>query len=104
MARGTEKVMVNGRVDAVDAKNASRTLKRGGLTVSEFIRNSMEYVSRTGRIPESGRKPPERSDTLGHLRRVLGEIEAADMPGKGDFAGLSEDEGLERMRMERYGY
>lgn len=97
--------MVNGRVSADTLEAASDVLKRNGLTVSAFIRNSLDFVAKTGEVPESGcgsegGQPRTRSELAGFFRR----LDAAPMPGREDFVGMTEDEMVERVRMERYGY
>lgn len=96
--------MVNGRVDERHVDKAKRVLEERGLTVSAFIRNSIEHVARTGDVPESGL--PAKAPTAGidALRDTIRKLESLPMPGKRKLAGLGEDEMLERLRMEKYGY
>ena len=96
--------MVNGRVDERAAVKASRVLGDKGLTISSFIRNSIEHVARTGVVPECGFAHSDRSAGVDDLRAFVKELNALPMPGKQDYPTLSEDELVERLRMERYGY
>ena len=104
MAKSSHMKMVNSRVSTASADTAARVLKRSGLTVSEFIRNSLEYVASKGEVPESGFIPVAPSADVEAFRDLIRKLESKPMPGKASFAGLSEDELVERVRMERYGY
>ena len=104
MATSTHMKMVNGRVSEQSVAKAARTLKREGLTVSAFIRNSIEHIAREGTVPACGFPHPASAAKTEQLRDFIASIEARPMPGKREFAGLDEDELVERLRMERYGY
>ena len=104
MAKASHMKMVNSRVSTASADAATRVLKRNGLTVSEFIRNSLEHVANRGEVPESGFAPVAPSADVEAFRDLIRKLESRPMPGKASFAGLSEDELVERVRMERYGY
>ena len=96
--------MVNGRVPKRAASRAEKILKRNGLSMSAFIRNSLEYVARTGSVPESGFAEAGEIGDADAVRSLIAEIDALALPGRGDFAGMGDDEMAERIRMERYGY
>lgn len=96
--------MVNGRVDARSAHKATRVLEREGLTMSAFIRNSIENIARTGTVPESGKAQASAGTDLKRLRSVIANLEAKPMPGKARYGNLGEGELVEQLRMERYGY
>ena len=101
----TRMKMVNGRVNERSVAKAARVLKGQGLTVSAFIRNSIEYVAQMGTVPESGfGASPSTTTTRDQLRNFIQELEAKPMPGKLDYPGLNEDELVKRLRLERYGY
>ena len=104
MATSTHMKMVNGRVSEQSVAKAARALKREGLTVSAFIRNSIEHIAREGTVPACGFPRPTDTAKTEQLRDFIASIEARPMPGKQEFVGLSEDELVERLRMERYGY
>ena len=44
--------VVNARVDAEDAGRARRVLEREGRTMSWAIRTTIEYIARTGALPQ----------------------------------------------------
>ena len=44
----TDMKMVNSRVSTASAEAAARVLKQNGLTISSFIRNSLECVASRG--------------------------------------------------------
>ena len=104
MTTATHMKMINGRVDKHAAGKAAAVLKRQGLTVSAFIRNSVEHIARTGEVPECGFS--EKGETVGReaLRDFVKSIKAKPMPGKREFAGIGEDELVDALRLERYGY
>lgn len=104
MGASTYMKMVNGRVDERSAAKAAQVLGEQGLTISSFIRNSIEHVARTGMVPESGLPAAESPVSIDALRATIRKLESLPMPGKKDYAGLSEDELAERLRMERHGY
>ena len=104
MATSARMKMVNGRVSERSAAKAARALKREGLTVSAFIRNSIEYIAREGTVPACGFAAPAGTAKTEQLRDFIANVEAQPMPGKREFIGLGEDELVERLRMERYGY
>lgn len=110
MARGgdtmstvAEKRMVNSRVDAQALERAKQVLSRQGLTISEFVRYSIEYVSQTNTVPESGAHPIDTADGATDVDAILDWLETQPMPGKADFEGLSTDEMVEQIRREHYG-
>lgn len=96
--------MVNGRVDERSVAKAARVLKDRGLTVSAYIRNSIEYVAQTGIVPDSGFPTHDAPGSLESLKATVRKLESLPMPGKREYAGLDENELVERLRMERYGY
>ena len=96
--------MVNGRVSARCAEAAAHVLKGHGLTMSAFIRNCIEYVAKQGTVPECGFSVQREGVDQSELRAFIEELEARPMPGKQDYEGFGEDELIERLRMERYGY
>lgn len=98
--------MANGRVNSAVYDDAAKVLERNGLTVSAFIRNSLAYVAKTGEVPESGQDAQEETQAskLEKLADFFKKIDAEPMPGKADYPGLTDDEMVERIRMERYGY
>ena len=101
----TEKTrMVNGRVEDHAVSSAARVLAENGLTISSFIRNSIEYVAREGVVPPSGLPVREGRIDRSNLSAFIARIESAPMPGKKDHPELSGDELVERLLMERYGY
>ena len=104
MAVAAQMKMVNGRVDERAAEKAAKALEREGLTISSFIRNSIEHIARTGEVPESGLPFKARKVDQEKLRSLIKKLEAKPMPGKQPYSGLSEDELVERLRLERYGY
>lgn len=96
--------MVNGRVSEQAAEKAGRILLREGLTVSSFIRNSLEYIAREGTVPASGKPAPHRPLAADRIKELVHAIESRSMPGKRDFPGLEGDALVERIRMEHHGY
>lgn len=104
MGATTDMKMVNGRVNSRSTAKAARILKEQGLTVSAFIRNSLEHIAHTGTVPECGLPATAQTAGRDRLRALMRELEARPMPGKRDYAGLGEDELVERLRMERHGY
>ena len=44
--------VVNARVEAEDVRMARRTLEREGHTLSWAIRTMVEYIARTGSVPQ----------------------------------------------------
>ena len=104
MGVAIQKKMVNGRVDRLKADQAAKVLEREGLTISAFIRNSLEYVAESDKVPECGMPKDARAVNGIELKAFIARIETAPMPGKLDYPGLSGDELAERLRMERYGY
>jgi len=96
--------MVNGRVGQNEALKAARILESQGLTISAFIRNSIEYIARMGTVPESGLPIQEQRMGQTALRALIEDLESRPMPGRLDFGSIDEDELVERMRLERYGY
>jgi len=104
MATTTNMKMVNGRVNTRSVDKATRILEREGLTMSAFIRNSIENIARTGIVPESGKAQASARIGHEHLRSVVANLEAKPMPGKARYAKLGEDELVELLRMGRYGY
>ena len=104
MATVAKTKMVNGRVSERVAMRAARVLKRNGLSISAFIRNSLEYVAESDKVPECGMPKDARAVNGIELKAFIARIETAPMPGKLDYPGLSGDELAERLRMERYGY
>ena len=96
--------MVNGRADANAVARASRVLSGHGLTVSAFIRNSIEHVARTGEVPESGMPVCSEVVDRASLQALISALEAKAMPGKAEMGDMDEDELVDRLRMERYGY
>lgn len=99
-----DKRMVNSRVDALALERAKEVLARHGLTVSQYVRYSIEYVSETNTVPESGARPVGPDETEAEAEGLLDWLEEQPMPGKADFEGLTSDEMVERIRRERYGY
>lgn len=104
MADAVQMKMVNGRVSAQSADKAAKVLGREGLTVSAFIRNSLEHVARTGEVPECGRPESRGAIDRKRLGELVKALERKPMPGKRAYADVGEDELVERLRMERYGY
>lgn len=104
MGTSSSMKMVNGRVDERSVAKAARVLKDRGLTVSAYIRNSIEYVARTGVVPDSGLPTLDNPGSLESLKATVKKLESLPMPGKREYAGLDENELVERLRMERYGY
>ena len=96
--------MINGRVNQRAAEKATRILADEELTVSSFIRNSIEYIARTGTVPESGRSAKTISPDHIKLRELVTKLEAIPMPGKLDYPNLDEQQLTEQLLMERYGY
>ncbi len=95
---------VNSRVDALALERAKEVLARHGLTVSQYVRYSIEYVSETNTVPESGARPVGPDETEAEAEGLLDWLEEQPMPGKADFEGLTSDEMVERIRREHYGY
>ena len=104
MPTASKMKMVNGRVSERSVAKAAQVLAGCGLTVSSFIRNSIDYVARVGTVPESGFPMPEPSVDTARVRSLVRELESKPMPGKQDYPGLSEDELVEKLLMERHGY
>ena len=102
MATAAHMKMVNGRVDDRSVGRAAKVLERRGLTVSAFIRNSIEHVARTGEVPECGMPVLREGVDRAEFRSLVKALEAKPMPGRGDFAGIGEDELVGRVRLERY--
>ena len=101
----TEKTkMVNGRVAERSVERAGRILADEGLTISAFIRNSLEYVAAEGVVPPSGFPLVQDGLDLKRVQAFAHSIEARKMPGKQDYPGLEGDALAERIRLERYGY
>lgn len=96
--------MVNGRVRARTVDAASQVLQSNGLTISAFIRNSLEYMAESGKVPQSGFSRDGRKPDMENLKKLMKKLEAQAMPGRADYSGLSEDQMIERIKMERYGY
>jgi antitoxin component of RelBE/YafQ-DinJ toxin-antitoxin module len=96
--------IVNARTDARTADAAAEIAQRQGLTLSLVIRNTLGYIAQTGTIPQSALPQNEKKQSTDMLRDFCKGLKAASMPGKKDFAGLSDAEMVERIRMERYGY
>ncbi|MBP3892419.1 MAG: type II toxin-antitoxin system RelB/DinJ family antitoxin [Atopobiaceae bacterium] len=46
--------VINARVDAEDARLARRVLEREGFNMSWAIRTIVEYIARTGTLPQLG--------------------------------------------------
>ena len=104
MTTSTRTKMVNGRVSEHAVAQAARVLNRNGLSISAFIRNSLEYVAEFGEVPECGMGKSTQGANADELKAFLAAVESAPMPGKRDFPGLADDALVERLRMERYGY
>lgn len=104
MATIEKSKMLNGRVGEQSAEKAARILAANGLTVSSFIRNSINFIAVEGVVPPSGFAPTRESVDAIHLRDVVRKIESRPMPGRQDYPDLEGDELVERLRMERYGY
>lgn len=96
--------MVNGRASKIAVAKASEVLAKQGLTISSFIRNSIEHVALTGRIPESGFALHPQTADRKRVHDIIETIEAKPMPGKQDYRSVDEDRLIEVLRMERYGY
>ena len=90
MSTVAEKRMVNSRVDAQALERAKQVLSRQGLTISEFVRYSIEYVSQTNTVPESGAHPIDTADGATDVDAILDWLETQPMPGKADFEGLTD--------------
>ncbi len=96
--------MINGRVGESAAKQAARILKKDGLSMSEYIRNSVDYVVQTGTVPPSGFPLPKKKTLDTCVHEDLLRFEKVPMPGKEDFPGLDGEELVDAIRRERYGY
>ena len=96
--------IVNARADAHMADVAAEIARRQGLTLSLVIRNTLAYIADTGVIPESALPPEKKRCSTTDLQKFCRALALAEMPGKKDFAGFSDAEMVERIRMERYGY
>ena len=96
--------MINGRVNQRSAEKAARILEEAGLTVSAFIRNSIDYVAQVGEVPQSGFPLKSQGMQREHLHALIADLESRPMPGRPDYAQVDEDEFVEQLRMERYGY
>lgn len=96
--------MVNGRVSQRSAAKAARVLEEAGLTISSFIRNSVDYVAQVGEVPRSGFPLKDQGMSPEDLRALIADLESRPMPGRSDFEQVDEDDLVERLRMERYGY
>ena len=94
-------VIVNGRVDSDTMSQATRVLEAFGTSASQVIRNLMEFIAKTGCVPEYASSQPVASRTAG-VQELTRFLETRPMPGW--VEGVSDEEILSQERMTRYGY
>ncbi len=96
--------MVNARVNSAALDGAIDVIKRQGTTLSEVIRNTIEYITRTKTIPPSALPFSQDGASPERVRALSRYLEALPMPGRSDTAGLTDGEILEQELLRRYGY
>ena len=97
--------MVNARVSSPTAVMAADILKRSGLTISDFIRGTLEHLVRTREVPSYLTEEPDMEAELKKIREFFDIIEknTADLETPPELVGLTDKEILNLARDEKYG-
>lgn len=97
--------MVNARVSAPTANMAASILKRHGLTVSEFIRGTLEHLVRTSEVPSYLTEKPDKEAEMDKFLKLVETIDrnTPREPIPSELEGLSDKEILALALEEKYG-
>ena len=92
--------IANGRVDQAMLAQASYILGLQGLTVSQAIRELINYIALTGEVPRYAEESSKR-DRVQSMIELTEFLESLPMPGR--EPGMSDEELLGEERMARFG-